>query len=196
MQKIRLITAILFIAQATVLLAAEGTTIGILYSVSEPPLDRVFQLIEEGIQLRLKGNGQTYRLNTGSNTKAFRAWADENHIKSIITLGKSAHRFIQKANWQNPRITGGLSLPPNEKNTKGISLFADPKKVYESLSDLFPSIRRVFVAGHTENSWFDAANQTFARPYFIFTPLTTNDKILPLVKYQWEVLETLTPNSG
>ncbi|MEE9356164.1 MAG: hypothetical protein V3U75_11295 [Methylococcaceae bacterium] len=194
MQKIHLIIVFLLIAPAIVLSAADST-IGILYAETKPPLARVFHLIQEGIQLRLKGNGQIYRVNTDSNTKTFHAWAVENRVKSIITLGRSAHSFIQKANWQNPHITGGLNLLPNENNTEGISLFADPKKVHERLSDLFPSIRRVFVAGQAEKPWFDAANQTLPHPFFVFTPLPVGDKILSLVKYQWEALETLNPKT-
>ncbi|MEE9355667.1 MAG: hypothetical protein V3U75_08780 [Methylococcaceae bacterium] len=194
MRKLRFIIASLLIVQATLLSAAESA-IGIIYPETKTPLDPIFQTIQEGIQLKLNGSGKTYRLDADSNAKTFHAWADKNHVKSIITLGRNAHRFVEKVNWSRKHITGGLYLLPDEKNTKGISIFVDPKKVHEALSDLFPSIRRVFIAGKTEKIWFDAANQSLSRPYFVFTPLPVKENIQTLVKYQWEALETLTPKT-
>lgn len=133
-------------------------TVAVLYPDVRDPYLSVFLAIMQGIESRVSGAVRRYALADGFDPDQMHNWLRRHKADAIIALGQ---RGLQAAKTvdpglERPVVVGALLLTPklNPDGFTGISLAADPGRLFAQLKSLRPAVRRVFaVYNSEENGW-------------------------------------------
>lgn len=133
--------------------------IALIYPDAARPYRLVFDGIRKGIEQSVASSSATlaaFRLDDGDDsTKQLRAWLLEQSPVAVITLGRRASDAYATIDHSAVQIIGALDASPQTlPAASGISLSPDPGRVFDTLKDLQPSVRRVWVvADPSRDAW-------------------------------------------
>jgi putative ABC transport system substrate-binding protein len=140
-----------------------GATVAVLYPDVREPYFSVFQAILEGIDARVQSTVKHRPLPEDFDPEALRHWLLAEGVDVVIALGQRGMRAATAVDTKVPVYTGAVLSPPrsNGHAVSGISLAADPKRIFATLKSLAPEVKRVFVVYNPDdNAWL----MNLARP--------------------------------
>lgn len=107
-------------------------------------------MILKGISANSDSKIHRYPLSKDYQLRELQLALTENRSDSIISLGKRGYLAVKQLKTALPAVAGALSIVPN--GIPGISLSADPDKLFSRLKSLVPASKRVFVVYSEKNS--------------------------------------------
>jgi len=138
----------LFVLSPQTAFSIEHTSV--IYPDLSGPYKNVFESILQGIAAQTDGKIHAYPVNGDFNLEALQQALAQNQSDGIITLSKRGYLTAQQLDTELPVAVGALSIVPN--GISGISLAADPDKLFAKLKALLPKIDRVFVVYSEKSS--------------------------------------------
>lgn len=147
---------------------AEPPAVAVLYPDMQEPFLNVFMEVSEGIEAGLQQPVKRYALRDGDSPQDLIAQLKEDHIDSVIGLGRVGLAFAKPLAGAFPVVVGAVTFAPDE-NTQGltgISLTPDPEMVFGHLKTLVPGIEEITVVYNPkQKSWEIEQAQKAAAKY-------------------------------
>ena len=137
-----------------VVMAADKTTVAVVFPDIREPYRSVFAQIIQGIRKQAGIKVETYTLREDWDVNHLQAWLEKEDCNAIITLGTRGLKAGRSLDSGIPIVAGAVLLSPgsNEEGLSGISLTPDPKKLFSQLKSLQPKIKRVTVIYHPKRN--------------------------------------------
>lgn len=146
------IVSIIFLLLLSPQLVFSAERISVIYPELSPPYKGVFDTILQGIADTQKNKIVYYPLPRDYQLKTLQQALAENRTDGIISLGKRGYHAAKQLGTKTPIVAGALSMVPN--GISGVSLSADPDKLFNRLKSLVPACKRVFVVySEKNNGW-------------------------------------------
>lgn len=133
---------------------AASADVGIIYPAIREPYRTVFLNIIAGIDDATGDGGSLYEVgDDDAGEKLFR-WLEEANPKVIIALGRRGLAAAKEIERAPPIVAGGAMLAPNDAGVgvDGISLVADPDRLFGALQEIDPTVRRIVTVYNPEHS--------------------------------------------
>lgn len=148
----------LFIILLTSTLTSFGFTrehsLAVIYPDVQEPYRSVFSAIIKGIEEQARVPIKRYLITPNTNNDSVHRWLADEDPKVIIALGQRGLEVIRVLGEKIPAVVGAALISHDEPNTTGISLAANPEKLFAQLRQLAPGIKRVFtVYSPMQNEW-------------------------------------------
>ncbi|HLA74856.1 MAG TPA: ABC transporter substrate binding protein [Gammaproteobacteria bacterium] len=149
---------LVFIACATFLPFSgfsEEKSLAIIYPDVQPPYSTVFSNIISGIEEHTRTPLKRYLMSKNVDDANVREWLANEKPAAIIALGQRGLEVARGLDSKTPIVIGAVMLSNDiEPNIAGISLAADPAKLFEQMQSLTKDIKRVFaVYTSSQNDW-------------------------------------------
>jgi len=142
--------------------AFSAEQVAVIYPEISSTYKEVFDKILAGIQTQ---NGFTFHLYPLAKDFKINQLHDNLHtdrVAGVIALGKRGYLAAKKLPGDLPTVYGALPLVPN--GISGISLSADPQKLFQRLKILVPDAKRIFVVySPNSNGWLMPLAEQAAR---------------------------------
>lgn len=153
---------------------AEGS-LAVLYPEVREPYRSVFQTIISGIESRSPLPVKPYALPKDARPDKVKRWLSARRPEAVIALGSRGLQIARTLKLDIPVIVGSVLLPPDD--IPGISLAADPDRLFRPLKTLAPKSRRIFVVYNPAvNQWLiDRAAQSAKTLGLELTPYPARD---------------------
>lgn len=137
----------------------------ILYPDLREPYREVITTIIEGIKEELP-NAQTFAINDAFDRESLKSSLRANDVGVLIALGRGGFNAVQELGLGLSVVVGALLISPDEttRDLSGISLAADPNKLFAELRLLAPRTKTVSVVYKASSSdWLIGLGQEAAR---------------------------------
>src|SRR3569832_1331893 len=137
----------------------------ILYTDLRAPYREVITSIIDGIKSELQG-AEAYAVNDGFDHEALKKTLRANNVGVLLALGRGGFNAAQELGLDRPVVVGALLISPDENSPdlSGISLAADPDRLFAELRLLETAIKSVSVEYKTAPSaWQIELGQVAAR---------------------------------
>lgn len=138
----------------------------ILYPDLREPYREVITTIIDGIKSELPGAVETYAVNDDFDREALKKSLRGSNVGVLIALGRGGFNAAQELGLDLPVVVGALLISPDENSPdlSGISLAADPDRLFAELRLLAPAIKTVSVVYKPATSaWLIELGQEAAR---------------------------------
>lgn len=139
---------------------AEPGAVAVVYPELRDPYKAIFLSVISGIEERIKHPLVHYVLKPGDDHAISKQWLKDNDIKAVIALGKHAERATLDIRKDRPVILGAFLMSKalaNNKTLSGISLDPDPEKLFSTLLNIAPDVRRITVVYNPDrDAWLIA----------------------------------------
>ena len=168
-----------------------AATLAVVYPEVPAPYKQVFEQIIEGIKAKHVGPMVKYPIESPVTPENLLSQMGEDQVDMVVTLGRRGLSYNKALNGQYPLVTGALPIKPN--GISGVSLIADPIKLFKQLNTLSPKTRNVHVV-HTEKSlWLIEKAQQAAQASDLNLISYKASDIREAVKHYQKILETAEP---
>ena len=127
-----------------------ASRIAVLYPEVREPYLSVFSTIIRGIESQGERQIIPYPLPENYDPARVERWLDARRPDAVIALGSRGFQMAEVLKGKLPIVVGAVLLAPN--GLPGISLAADPLILFDTLKELAPGTRRVFVVHQPEES--------------------------------------------
>jgi putative ABC transport system substrate-binding protein len=132
--------------------ALSADRFAIIYPEVSSPYSAIFQTIIQGVKSQDSAYYQLFPLREDQNIDQLRSQIEAAQLSGIIALGKRGYQTTQLMAMPLPTVIGALPLIPN--GISGISLSADPERIFAKLKSLVPETKQVFVVYSPKaNGW-------------------------------------------
>jgi ABC-type uncharacterized transport system substrate-binding protein len=128
--------------------AATARRFTVLYPELPTPERDIFRAIRDGLQAAISQGGGSvieHAVTPATTSSAATQFLTDDNAEAVITLGRIATSLVDKAHPQQPVIAGATELAVPSPGLGGISLVVSPDRVFETLNEVAPRIRRVSV---------------------------------------------------
>jgi ABC-type uncharacterized transport system substrate-binding protein len=136
---------------------AQSATIAVLYPDVREPYYTVFMTLLRGIEAGAGGVVKRKAVPEDFDASILNRWLRDEKADVIIALGQRGLKAAKAARGDLPVVTGALLLTPGQvdgENVTGVSLAADPERLFGRLKSLAPAVKRIFVVYYPEvNGW-------------------------------------------
>lgn len=126
--------------------AATARHFTVLYPELPEPERDIFGAIREGLQRTLSqsgGSADEHAVTPATSTNDVARFVGEGNTESIIALGRTATSLVEQIHPTQPVIAGAAELAVPSTSFGGISLVVSPDRVFDTLNEIAPRIRRV-----------------------------------------------------
>jgi ABC-type uncharacterized transport system substrate-binding protein len=128
--------------------AATARRFTVLYPELPAPERDIFGAIREGLQTTVSQGGGSiieHAVTPATTASASTQLITQDSAEAIIALGRIATSLVEQTHPQQPVIAGATELAIPSPSLGGISLVVSPDRVFETLNEVAPRIRRVSV---------------------------------------------------
>lgn len=147
---------------------AAEPTVAILYPDLREPYREVITDIIDGIKQESPEGVELFAIGEGTDRGALKESITTSKAGVVIALGRGGFTAAKELDLNIPIVIGALLISPEESATdlSGISLAADPEKLFAELKLLSPSVKTVNVVYKPANSaWLVELGQDAAKRY-------------------------------
>ncbi len=130
--------------------AATPPKLLVVYPKINPAYDQIFDEIIAGIAAHPKADYATLVIQPSTTAQEISRYIRRNDISAVIALGKQSYDLVHVLQSEIPIVHGGLLITPGDHN--GISLLGAPEQFFNKLTDIAPTVKRVFTVYNEENS--------------------------------------------
>ncbi|MET1253625.1 ABC transporter substrate binding protein [Aliikangiella maris] len=131
-------------------LFAANNKIAVFYPQSKEPYQSIYQEIITGIESSQQ-DILVVELSKDYVAASITKELVQKEINKVIVLGRLGIKLARQLPENIHVISGALPIPPG--SIDGISLIADPIKLFEYLNTVAPAVKNVHVAFSSENQW-------------------------------------------
>ena len=139
----------------------------VLYPDLPAPERELFKVIREGLQSTISQGGGSlieHAVTPATSVNAVMQFLSGDEAEAVITLGRIATALAEQTHPQQPVIAGATELSLPSPALGGISLIVSPDRVFETLIEVAPPIRRVAVVlSHDRFGWLRPYMERAAR---------------------------------
>ena len=182
---------IAFVAQANT-----SAKLLVIYPKISPAYDQIFDEIIAGIAAHPKSDYTIFVVQPTTTAQEISRYIRRNDISAVIALGKQTYDLVHILQSEIPIVHGGLLINPGDHN--GISLLGSPEQFFTKLTDIAPTVKRVFTVYNEENSgWVIRLAQQSAKSRGIeFKAYAANDLREAVHKFKTILEQANTPSDG
>jgi putative ABC transport system substrate-binding protein len=133
---------------------AANSDVAIFFPAIREPYRTVFSNIISGIEQGTGRSATQFEITEAGSFGEAGAWLGEAKPKVIIALGRRGLAAAKEIEGAPPIIAGGAMLTPKDAGVgvDGISLVADPDRLFGALQRIDPTVRRIVTVYNPERS--------------------------------------------